>query len=113
MFIMPRVLLLNADWSPLQFINDIRALRLIMKGRAEVISVDETPSMWDEHYTSVSSSFQRCQTHQGFSAAAALLRRSPKPQETAFKTWLPLFSFSSFMSGISVAQQMLLAWITG
>ena len=58
MFIMPRVLLLNADWSPLQFINDIRALRLIMKGRAEVISVDETPSMWDEHYTSVSSSFQ-------------------------------------------------------
>jgi len=55
---MPRVLLLNADWSPLQFISDIRALRLLMKGRAEVITLDETPSMWDEYYTSVSKKFQ-------------------------------------------------------
>jgi hypothetical protein len=58
MFIMPHVLLLNADWSPLQFISDIRALRLLMKGRAETISVDETPSVWNEYYTTVSSSFQ-------------------------------------------------------
>jgi len=55
---MPRVLLLNADWSPLQFITDIRALRLLMKGRAEVITLDETPSMWDEYYTTVSSNYQ-------------------------------------------------------
>jgi len=55
---MPRVLLLNADWSPLQFISDIRALRLLMKGRAEVITLDETPSVWDEYYTSVSCRYQ-------------------------------------------------------
>jgi len=55
---MIRVLLLNADWAPLQFISDIRALRLLMKDRAEVIAIDETPSMWDEFYSSISTSFQ-------------------------------------------------------
>lgn len=55
---MPRVLLLNADWSPLQFISDIRALRLLMKGRAEVITLDTSPSMWDVYYTTVTNQFQ-------------------------------------------------------
>jgi hypothetical protein len=55
---MPRVLLLNADWLPLQFITETRALRLLMKGRAEVITVEDTLSMWDYHYTTVSASFQ-------------------------------------------------------
>jgi len=55
---MSHVLLLNADWSPLRFISDIRALRLLMKGRAEVITLEETPSMWDEYYTTVSINFQ-------------------------------------------------------
>lgn len=55
---MPRVLLLNADWLPLQFITETRALRLLMKGRAEVITVEDTPSMWDHHYATVSTSFQ-------------------------------------------------------
>lgn len=55
---MLRVLLLNADWSPLQFISDVRALRLLMRGRAEVITVSDSPSFWDSNYTTVSSSFQ-------------------------------------------------------
>jgi hypothetical protein len=55
---MPRVLLLNADWSPLQFISDIRALRLIMKDRAEIINVSDSPSLWDSYYNTVSNSFQ-------------------------------------------------------
>lgn len=53
-----RVLLLNADWSPLQFITDIRALRLLMKGRAEVITIDDVPSMWDLCYKTVTSSYK-------------------------------------------------------
>jgi len=55
---MPRVLLLNADWLPLQFITETRALRLLMRGRAEVIIVEDSPSMWDTHYATVSVSFQ-------------------------------------------------------
>lgn len=55
---MAHVLLLNADWSPLQFISDIRALRLLLRGKAEVISVDDAPSMWNESYASVSTSLQ-------------------------------------------------------
>ncbi len=52
------VLLLNADWLPLQFITDVRALRLLMKSRAEVITVSDAPSMWNYHYATVSSTFQ-------------------------------------------------------
>lgn len=55
---MSRVLLLNSDWAPLQFITEIRALRLVMRGRAEVITISESPSMWDERYTTVSDSYQ-------------------------------------------------------
>ena len=56
--IMTRVLLLNADWAPLQFISAVRALRLLMKGRAEVITVEDAPSMWNESYSTVTTSFQ-------------------------------------------------------
>jgi 5-methylcytosine-specific restriction endonuclease McrA len=38
---MKRVLLLNTDWQPLNFISDQRAIRLSLKGRAEVISLWE------------------------------------------------------------------------
>lgn len=55
---MLRVLLLNADWSPLQFISDVRALRLLMRGRAEVITISDSPSFWDSSYATVSTSFQ-------------------------------------------------------
>lgn len=45
---MTRALLLNADWSPLHFISDSRAIVLVYKGRAEVINVSEDgqPSLW-------------------------------------------------------------------
>ena len=55
---MSHVLLLNADWSPLQFISDVRALRLLLRGKAEIISVDDSPSVWNEYYNSVSMSFE-------------------------------------------------------
>ena len=55
---MPRVLLLNADWLPFQFITEIRAIKLLMRGCAEIITVIESPSMWDCHYATVTTSFQ-------------------------------------------------------
>jgi hypothetical protein len=55
---MNRVLLLNADWSPLNFVSGFRALNLIFKGRAEVISMSERPSLWNERVSSPSRSFE-------------------------------------------------------
>lgn len=55
---MLRVLLLNGDWSPLQFISDIHALKLLMKDRAEVITVSDSPSFWNEFCSTVTTSFQ-------------------------------------------------------
>lgn len=52
---MTRALLLNADWGPLHFISDVRALVLVIKGRAEIVSVNDegTPSLWaDQSWTS-------------------------------------------------------------
>lgn len=54
---MKRVLLLNADWSPLSFVFPNRALNLMLSGRAEVIYAGEKPSLWDEVYESPSSSY--------------------------------------------------------
>lgn len=51
---MKRALLLNADWVPLHFISDWRAIRLVLKGRAEIISVSDGPSVWDETFDTVS-----------------------------------------------------------
>lgn len=51
---MKRALLLNADWAPLHFISDWRAIRLVLKGRAEIISVSEGPSVWEETFNTVS-----------------------------------------------------------
>ena len=45
---MKKVLLLNADWTPLNFVSEIRALKLLVKGRCEVITVSEKPSIWNE-----------------------------------------------------------------
>lgn len=55
---MSRVLLLNADWSPLKFITDIRALNLLLKGRAEIIHLNEMPSVWDEYFNTPTTSYQ-------------------------------------------------------
>lgn len=50
---MKRALLLNADWAPLHFVSDIKALYLVMKGRAEVINgMDGKLSIWEESFTS-------------------------------------------------------------
>lgn len=50
-------LLLNSDWSPLGFLSPIRALCLVMRGRAEVVSF-EAPSLWDESYSTPTTSYQ-------------------------------------------------------
>lgn len=55
---MTRTLLLNSDWSPLNFVTPVRALNLLLKGRAEVISMGERPSVWEERMTSPSRSFE-------------------------------------------------------
>jgi 5-methylcytosine-specific restriction endonuclease McrA len=50
-----RALLLNSDWTPLHFISDWRAIRLLMLGRAETVVDFQTgdPSVWsDEAFTS-------------------------------------------------------------
>ena len=53
---MKRALLLNSDYTPLHFISDWRAIRLLMNGRAHIVSNFETgvQSVWDEAFTSVS-----------------------------------------------------------
>jgi len=51
------VLLLNADWMPLNFVSGIRAINLLFRGRAEIISFDEKPSTWNEVYSSPSKSY--------------------------------------------------------
>jgi len=61
---MKRALLLNADWSPLHFITDVKAINLLLKGRAEVIefqhdnSSSPSPSLWDDSFTYVNGSIQ-------------------------------------------------------
>lgn len=55
---MKRVLLLNADWSPLNFVSSIRALNLLFKGRAELIFMSEKPSVWGEKINTSSRSFE-------------------------------------------------------
>ena len=56
---MPRALLLNADWTPMHFLPDWRAVRLLMpdfngKIRAEVVYDFQTgdPAFWEEAFTS-------------------------------------------------------------
>jgi 5-methylcytosine-specific restriction endonuclease McrA len=54
---MRRTLLLNNDWSPLNFVSDVRALSLLNRGRAEIISSSEGLSVWDEKIVSPSREF--------------------------------------------------------
>lgn len=54
---MKKTLLLNSDWSPLNFVSPIRALSLLMRGRAELISMDDRPSCWNEVVRSPTRSF--------------------------------------------------------
>lgn len=52
-----RALILNSDWTPLNFVSSIRALNLLFKGRAEIIEVDG-PSIWEEGIRTSTKSFQ-------------------------------------------------------
>lgn len=49
---MTRALLLNTDWSPLHFITAERAVVLVFKGRAEIVSPGNEPSIWTEYFSS-------------------------------------------------------------
>lgn len=55
---MKNALLLNADWSPLNFITGFRALNLLFKCRAEIISMGDRYSTWDEKVTTASRSYE-------------------------------------------------------
>ena len=56
---MKRSLLLNSNGEPLQFISDVRAIKLMLSGRADAQSgmTGET-SYWDEIYASCYISFK-------------------------------------------------------
>jgi 5-methylcytosine-specific restriction endonuclease McrA len=53
---MSKALLLNADYSPMHFITNIRAFLLVHKGRAEVLDNGGKLSVWDQYSISSSSS---------------------------------------------------------
>lgn len=55
---MSKVLLLNADYTPLHFINETRAIVMLYKCIAEVISFDGVPSNWPEVYKTSSIEFK-------------------------------------------------------
>lgn len=53
---MKRALLLNADYSPLHFISEDRAVVLVIKGRAEILNVeDNKPSLWSDTFNTGSN----------------------------------------------------------
>jgi len=47
---MKKVLLLNGDYTPLRFISSVRALKLILKGRAEIIDIGNGQSVWNDDF---------------------------------------------------------------
>lgn len=56
---MKRALLLNSNGEPLQFIDGMRAIKLMLKGRVEVASgMTGDPSYWDDCVTSPSKEFK-------------------------------------------------------
>jgi 5-methylcytosine-specific restriction endonuclease McrA len=46
--VMNKALLLNADYSPLHFISNVRAYVMVHKGKAEIIDISGKPSTWGE-----------------------------------------------------------------
>lgn len=56
---MKRSLLLNSNGEPLQFVDCVRAIKLILKGRVEVaFGVTGLPSYWDDYVCSPNSNFR-------------------------------------------------------
>ena len=78
---MKKTLLLNADWSPLNFVSPVRALGLLFSGRAEIISTGEDLSLWKEKISSPTRSFD-------IPATLRLLERvSRKISMPRFRKW--------------------------
>lgn len=63
-------LLLNDDFTPLNFVSPVRALNLLFRGRAEIVAIDG-PSVWDITYTTPTKVFNA-------PATLRLKRRAPK-----------------------------------
>lgn len=58
-FDMKRTLLLNSNGQPLQFMDGVRAIKLLLRGRAEVANgLTGGPSFWDETINSTSHTFK-------------------------------------------------------
>ena len=57
---MKSALLLNSDWTPLRFVPERRALGLLFRDRAEIVSVDgNSSSTWeDEIISTISATFR-------------------------------------------------------
>jgi 5-methylcytosine-specific restriction endonuclease McrA len=47
--VMNKALLLNADYSPLHFISNLRAFIMVHKGKAEIIDIAGKPSTWSSY----------------------------------------------------------------
>lgn len=54
---MKRVLVVNTDLSPLNFVSERRALKLMFSGRAEVAHLGERPSIWHDRITTSSTAY--------------------------------------------------------
>lgn len=57
---MKKVLLLNGDYTPLRFISSVRALKLILKGRAEIIDIGNGQSVWNDDFFRTPSKESKC-----------------------------------------------------
>ena len=55
---MKRSLILNSDWTPLNFVSAKRAISLLFNCRAEVITLGESPSFWDETMDTVDKKYE-------------------------------------------------------
>jgi len=69
---MKRALLLNADYTPLHFISDTRAIMMLYKGRAEPVEINGKLSVWD------GCSFNTPNTEFQVPATIRLIRRINK-----------------------------------
>jgi 5-methylcytosine-specific restriction endonuclease McrA len=55
---MNKALLLNADYSPLHFVSNVRAFVMVHKGKAEIIDVSGKLSTWDSTIKTSGSEIQ-------------------------------------------------------
>jgi len=77
-------LLLNDDFTPLNFVSPVRALNLLFRGRAEIVNLDG-PSVWDVTYETPTKIYSA-------PATLRLKRRAPKIEVTPRFTKKALFN---------------------